>query len=283
MTTTSRPWRIDSGKAGVLSPGRWFWARIVVWTVSLFGLAIGGLFVSLRLSSWLPIFARHDTAVALIIPAATLFVYALAVRIGECRPASELSLARAPLELAAGAAVGFAFISLALLLLWALGLYEIHWGHWRDAGHYFVFNAYISGVIEELAFRAILLRLLARMFRPLAGLLLSAALFGLAHASHASTIAILELIVNGGVFLGLLYAVSGRLWLAIGAHVAYDFTEWSLMGIGDRDGLLAVSPATHFPDWLTGGTFGPDGSLLTALVGALLTWSILLLRRRFPG
>lgn len=282
MTTRSIPWRLEIGDAGLLAAGRWFWPRIIVWTALLFGAMVGALFASLELSSWLPVLQGHETAIALLVPAAMVVVYAIAVRVGERRTVSELRLSRAPLELAVGAVVGFAFISFALLLLWALGLYDVRLGTWRDGWHYFVFNAYISAVLEELAFRAILLRLFARMFGTLPALILSAALFGLAHASHASPVAVIELIINGGVFFGLLYLASGRLWFAIGAHVAYDFTEWSLMGVGDNDGLLVATPAANHPTWLTGGSFGPDGSVLTALVGALLTWTILVVHRRLP-
>ena len=281
MTKRAISWRLEIGDAGMLAAGRWFWPRVIAWTALLFGVTVGAFFAALEMSGWISTLRGHETAIALLVPAAMLGVYAIAVRLGERRPVSELRLSRAPAELAAGAAIGFTFISLALLLLWGLGLYDVRLGTWRDPWRYFVFNAYISAVLEELAFRAILLRLFARMFGPWPGLVLSAALFGLAHASHASPVAVLELIVNGGAFLGLLYLASGRLWFAIGAHVAYDFTEWSLMGVGDSDGLLVATPAANHPAWLTGGSFGPDGSVLTALVGALLTWSIVVAHRRW--
>ncbi len=144
-------------------------------------------------------------------------------------------------------------------------------------------SAYVSAVLEELAFRAVLLRLLARMFGALQALILSSVLFGLAHASHASPIAMVELIINGGGIFGLLYLVSGRLWLSIGAHLAYDFTGWSLMGIGNNDGLLASTPVANAPAWLSGGSFGPDGSVLAVVVGALLMGAIAATYRRLIG
>ena len=77
--------------------------------------------------------------------------------------------------------------------------------------------------------------------------------------------------------------MSGRLWLSIGAHLGYDFTEWSLMGIGDNDGLLTSTPVANAPFWLSGGSFGPDGSLLAVVVGALPMWAIAATHRRLIG
>ena len=272
--------RIRPAERGVLAPGRWLWPRATVWMLVLFAVTTLAFFASFQLSDWFPGFKGHGYAVAILIPVAMLLLYAGAVRLWEHRAVTEFALSKAPLELIAGAAIGFAFITLVLLLLWALGLYSVAPGHWQHAFHYLVFNAYVSAMLEELAFRAILLRIFARMFGPMAGLVISAALFGLAHASHASPVAIAELVINGGMFLGLIYVVSGRLWLAIGAHVAYDFTEWSLMGVGDKDGLLAVAPVPGHPAWLTGGEFGPDGSVLAAVVGVLLIAAILAYSRR---
>lgn len=274
VTMTSSASRLRADGAGVLHAGRWLWLRTVAWMALLFALTSAAFVASLLLTSWLPALEGHGRAIALLLPAAMVIGYAVLVRVGERRPANELRLARAPIELAVGAAVGFAFISGALLMLCALGVYEVRVGTWRDALHSFIFNAYVSAVLEELAFRGILLRLLARMFGELPALILSSVLFGLAHASHASPIAMAELMVNGGGIFGLLYLASGWLWLSIGAHLAYDFTEWSLMGIGNSDGLLASTPVANTPAWLSGGSFGPDGSVLAVVVGALLIWII---------
>ncbi len=283
MTIRSDPWPLKSPRSGILADGRWFWLRAVAWTTLLFVGAVGAFFATLQLTSWAPVLQGHGTLVALLVPAATVVVYALLVRLIERRSAIEFQWSRAASELLVGALVGFVFIASASLLLWLLGLNEVTRGTWHDAWHSFVFNAYISAVLEELAFRAILLRLFARMFGVWPGLALSSLLFGLAHAGHASPVAVAELVVNGGGVLGLMYVVSGRLWLSIGAHVAYDFTEWSLMGVGNDDGLLLARPVADYPDWLTGGSFGPDGSVLAVLVGAFILWAILAVHRRLAA
>jgi membrane protease YdiL (CAAX protease family) len=267
-------WQFESGSTGVIAPGPWLWLRTVLWMVLLFGFATLAFFASLQLQDWIHLPAGSGYYRAIIVPALGVLIYAVAVRFGERRPVSELALRTAPVELALGMLVGFALISLVLLLLWSLGLYDVGLGHWQNWFYYFVFTSYISAVLEELAFRAILLRLTARLFGPLTGLIVSAVLFGAAHASHASPVAVAQIVV-AGLVLGLLYVESGRLWLSIGAHLGYDFTEWSLMGVGDKNGALVISPAPHASAVLTGGSFGPDGSVFMTLVGLLFMAAII--------
>jgi uncharacterized protein len=270
----SEHWQFERGSTGVIAPGPWLWLRTVLWMALLFGFATLAFFASLLMPNWFGLPAGSDYTCAIIVPALALLIYAGAVRFVERRPVSELALRYGPREFPIGMLVGFAFISLVLLLLWSLGLYDVGIGHWRHWYNYFLFNSYISAVLEELAFRAVLLRLTARMFGSVTGLIVSALLFGAAHASHASPAAVAQIVVAGLVF-GLLYMESGRLWLPVGAHLGYDFTEWSLMGVGDKNGLLVVSPAPHTSALLTGGSFGPDGSVFTTLVGLLFMAAII--------
>lgn len=69
--------------------------------------------------------------------------------------------------------------------------------------------------MEELGFRAILLRITARVFGPVPGLLISAVLFALAHAGYMSAFRAALLFINGGLLLGVLYLLSGSLWVSI--------------------------------------------------------------------
>jgi len=263
--TWSRHWRLECGDSGVVAPGPWLWLRALLWAALLFGFSILAFFAALRMPVWVRLPPGSDYACAIIVPALAVFAYAVAVHFAERRGVRELTLRAALFELPGGFIIGLTLISAVLLLLWVLGLYQVGWGHWRHWFFYFVFNSYVSAVLEELAFRAILLRLVARVFGPVTGLIISSLLFGLAHATYASFVASAQIAVVGLVF-GALYMKSGKLWLAIGAHLGYDFTEWSLMGVGDKSGLLVISPAPHASVVLTGGTFGPDGSVLMTLV-----------------
>ncbi|MGB7750288.1 MAG: CPBP family glutamic-type intramembrane protease [Candidatus Acidiferrales bacterium] len=71
----------------------------------------------------------------------------------------------------------------------------------------------------------------------------------------------------------LAYCVSlrltGDLWFAIGLHAGWDWTETYLFGVADsgfpaRGHLLHTTLAG--PKWLTGGTVGPEASIIEILV-----------------
>lgn len=74
-----------------------------------------------------------------------------------------------------------------------------------------------------------------------------------------------------GLFgLALAYSVraTGTLWFAIGEHAGWDFGESFLFGTPDS-GQSFGTPLFHStaqgPGWLTGGSAGPEGSLLCIL------------------
>lgn len=276
-------WRLESGERGVVAPGSWFRARTTLWMILLFSGAALLMLSSYELGDWLHLPEASGVYIGIFVPPAGFALYSLAVRFGERRGARELGLFGFVPSLAIGTLTGFSFMASIVALEWGLGLLSVSRGHWQHWFQYLVFNAYISAMVEELGFRAILLRLCARMFGPVPGLVISAALFALAHAGHASATDVALLMINGGLLLGVLYMVSGSLWVAIGAHIAYDFTEWSIFGVGDHDGYWVVAPSPGHAAWLTGGTFGPDGSVISAFVALALVCATLAIGRHRSG
>jgi membrane protease YdiL (CAAX protease family) len=278
---TNQQWRLDLGDRGVLEPGPCLWLRATAWNALLFVGAAFFFFGTILQLPWLHLPMDWPMTIGLLGPVLAFLAYALAVRMGERRPPREIALSSSTgYELLIGALIGFAMMVGTLLLLWTLGLYHVGVGHLTDWMSFLIFNSYISGMLEELAFRAILLRLFARAFGPRWGLVLSSVAFGAAHLGHASWLAAVEIAFNGGLIMGLLYMVSGRLWMSIGMHTAWDFTEGALMGVGNLHGLLLSTPVPSKPVFLTGGTFGPDGSLLAALVGTAFLIVILQANRK---
>jgi membrane protease YdiL (CAAX protease family) len=183
-------------------------------------------------------------------------------------------------ELLVGAALGFCMLCAMTGLLWSLGLYHVRPNHLRHAFDSFLFNSYLSGMLEELLFRAILLRILGRVFGLRWGLVSSALLFGAAHLGHCTWLAAVEIAINGGLVMGLSYMATGRLWMSVGLHTAWDFTEDSFLGVNSHNGFLLSTPAANRSDVLTGGAFGPDGSVLATIVGLLVIVLITSVRKR---
>ena len=83
--------------------------------------------------------------------------------------------------------------------------------------------------------------------------------------------------------LGAAYVATRTLWLPIGIHFAWNFAEGGIFGTeisgnntpqGLLDGVLSGS------SMVTGGAFGPEGSVYSVAAGLIATIAFLWLARR---
>lgn len=180
---------------------------------------------------------------------------------------------------AAGLLVGFAALSLLLLLIHLL--HGFHLGnlvlHGPTLLRYAVLWAIaflLVGVVEEFLFRGYSLYTLATGigFWP-AGILLCA-LFGGLHLLNGGEdwIGGLATAVNALVFVFSLWR-TGSLWFAVGMHASWDWGESFFYGVPDS-GQKAVGtlfdPRFEGSKWITGGSVGPEGSVLVFAVIAAM-------------
>jgi hypothetical protein len=265
---------IELGDERILRPGKLLWLRSLVWLVGftfLLALSFGPLGEALKSlipGDHLPLQFAARTLGAVV----ALCVYILLVRVVENRRPSELALRPALPELLVGLLLGLAMFGATMAVLLGTGAYVTELNEagpaWQAAG-----LAIESGVVEELIIRGVILRLLWRAFGPMIAFVGSAALFGAGHLPNpgSSLFAALCIALEAGIMLGAFYALTGRLWVSIGVHVGWNFTQGYLFGAavsgGDAGPSLARSaPAAGHPEWLTGGAFGPEASLPALLV-----------------
>jgi membrane protease YdiL (CAAX protease family) len=176
------------------------------------------------------------------------------------------------LGLALGCAVGLAaagVMALAGAVRWGLG----------PATPTSYFTAALTSLLwlaplafaEEAMARGYPLQALSEAWGPGVGLLLTSAGFGLLHSANPG-VGWVGLLNTGlaGLFLGALYLRTGSLWWPSGAHLGWNWAHGFLLDLPvsgldvvDTPGLTsrAVGSAP-----LSGGTFGPEGSLLVAFV-----------------
>jgi uncharacterized protein len=83
-----------------------------------------------------------------------------------------------------------------------------------------VLIAFFAGVGEELFFRGWLQSVLTSKYEAWLGILITSAIFGLLH-SLSSTYAIYAGLT--GLYLGVIYQVSGNLYIVMAIHALYDF------------------------------------------------------------
>ena len=111
-----------------------------------------------------------------------------------------------------------------------------------------------AAVTEELWMRALLLRLLWRAFGPVPAFAVAALVFGGLHlANPGATPLAGATVVMAGLMFCALYALTGRLWVPIGLHLAWNFAQGYLFGAtvsgGDLGGSIA---AQHRPPGCAG-------------------------------
>ena len=143
----------------------------------------------------------------------------------------------------------------------------------------------LVGASEELAFRGYLQQTLARGLAFRWSALILGALFVLAHVSNSGESPIGLLIVfAAGVVLSYSVWRTGAIWWGIGFHAAWDWMQSFTFGVADSGhpsafALMLSKPAG--PDWLSGGSTGPEGSVL-ALVVLLLVAVVIHFTLRKP-
>ena len=272
------------GDQRILRPGKWLPLRSLCWMVVMifaivlaFGPGMEALSHSLPKQPVYQFLAKVSGALIV------LGAYGVLVRLGERRLPSELALTAAPFGILAGLATGLIMFAAVMAIMIASGLYDITYhgpaSAWRGAG-----LAIESGVLEEVIVRGVVLRLVWRAFGPLAAFIASSLLFGVGHIANpgATLFTTACVAIEAGIMLGSFYALTGRLWVSIGVHAGWNFTQGYLFGAnvsgGDFGPSIATSTArSDIPNWLTGGAFGPEASVpafaICTIVGGTVLWA----------
>ncbi len=209
-----------------------------------------------------------------------LIVYAGLVVYIERRTVSELALPPMARELGLGMLLGFGLYTVCVLILMGLGSYRIdglHDWHILLTG---MATALATGVFEELLFRAGVFRLAEEWFGTWAALLISCLVFGFAHfdAEGATLQGLVSISTWAGVLLAATYLLTRRLWLGIGLHAAWNYTQGTVYsGIvsGNAPPEGFVKSTLQGSEWLTGGSFGVEASLIA--MGVCSTVGVLML------
>ena len=244
-------------------------ARIVIFSLLLLlaGVVARAL---LAASGW---DATHATAnaravvqlLARVLP--TVLAYLILVRVVERRAVTELAPRRILPDGALGIAAGLLLFSMVVGVLWLLGSYHVTGtdpdAKWLPA----LLTAGLgAGITEEIICRGVLYRIVEEGLGSWWALLVSALLFGVAHLANpnATLWAALAIAIEAGLLFGLLYHLTRSLPLCMGLHAAWNFAQGTIYGIPvsglDAEGWL-VSRRTG-PDWLSGGAFGAEASVI---------------------
>ena len=135
----------------------------------------------------------------------------------------------------------------------------------------------LVGWSEELLSRGYHLQTLASGSNIIFGLIASSTIFGILHITNpnATWISIIG-IFFAGLFLGFGYIRTRQLWLPIGLHIGWNFSEGVIFGfpVSGWSGFQITNNTFTGPPLWTGGSFGPEAGLI--VLPALLIGTILI-------
>lgn len=211
-----------------------------------------------------------NVLIALLLVVAVVAVYCTYVRMVERRAVTEFSPSRAVPEFVSGFLVGVLLFGITMLVMWRLGIASFTMaGGWRALG-YPLLGALVAGVVEETLVRGVLFRIIEESLGSWVALIISAVVFGALHAFNpgATIVSSIAIALEAGVLLAAVFMYTRRLWMVIGLHAAWNFTEGGIFGASVSGSSARGMLASHFQgaQWLTGGKFGPEASVIAVLV-----------------
>lgn len=184
-----------------------------------------------------------------------------------------------------GALLGAGLISLVAGALYAAGMLRIQPSELdaTSAGAMLALWALIwlvQAAHEEMLFRGYAMVQISASFGFWPAAVLSSLVFAAAHAGNAGEN---PLGLANAALIGLALAYSlkrtGALWLAWGFHAAWNFFQTSIWGFSNSGAEAPSSVMRSMltgPDWLTGASVGPEGSVLSTGAAVLLLAAVLI-------
>lgn len=140
----------------------------------------------------------------------------------------------------------------------------------------------IAALVEEVLYRGLVLNGLVILTRQTwIAVVLSAILFGIAHATNPGATA-LSVVSNalGGVMYSIAFLRTRRLWLPLGVHFAWNYFQGPIFGFlvsGFIFGGLLQHTVVGNPIF-TGGSYGPEGGLVAiafrfVVIALIVAWT----------
>ncbi|MEM7203498.1 MAG: CPBP family intramembrane glutamic endopeptidase [Planctomycetota bacterium] len=131
----------------------------------------------------------------------------------------------------------------------------------------------LIGFWEELVFRGYLFHNLRDGIGLTATVIISCLLYGAVHAANPNATLVSSAIIVGFGLLRL-YGVlaTGLLWLSMGMHIGWNFFQAPVLGFaasGHTESATIIEHTRAGPDWISGGAFGLEGSVVTLPVMGL--------------
>lgn len=219
---------------------------------------------------WAPL--RNGVKILILVAA-----YVVYVRWLGRRSPTELGLQGALRETGLGFLIGATLISISVALLASLGLYQVDGVGIDSMWPRYVLGCFAVAILEELIFRVFLFQLIEESLGSSIAIVLSTALFALVHLAnpYATWFSTASLAITSLVLVGALL-LTRRLWFCLGIHWSWNLAQaFYSLPVSGNETKGFVSGHLVGPQWLTGGDFGIEASVLTLLLSAIVAGALL--------
>ncbi|HEM4054285.1 TPA: CPBP family intramembrane metalloprotease [Streptococcus suis] len=180
-----------------------------------------------------------------------------------------------------GWGIGAAMLTTCVLLMWGFGAIQVTSFQFSAnlVGEFLILVLAwsIQGTTEELLTRGWMFSSLAAKHNIPVGILVSSLFFTFLHLSNdgISLIPLLDLTLFA-ILACLVMLKTGNLWVIGGLHAAWNCFQGNVFAFpvsGTQAGQAFIAVETSGPDWLSGGAFGVEGSIISLLIQAgMITW-----------
>ncbi|MEP7094081.1 MAG: type II CAAX endopeptidase family protein, partial [Flavobacterium sp.] len=164
-----------------------------------------------------------------------------------------------------GAMIGFVLQTLTILVIYLNGSYSVV--NVNPISFILIPFAimFTVAIIEEILVRGIIFRIMEEKLGSYISLTISSVLFGVLHLVNPHGTLISGIcITTAGFLLGSAFIYSRNLWFPIALHFAWNFTQSGIFGAitsGNEKTNSLLEAKIKGAEFITGGAFGPEGSI----------------------
>ncbi|MFH7016316.1 lysostaphin resistance A-like protein [Flavobacterium sp. FlaQc-47] len=220
----------------------------------------------------------------LFVSASCVFTYILFFKKYDKRTVTEFASKGLAKNLIIGTSIGFLLQSLTILVIYLNGSYSVV--NINPISFILIPFAlmFTVAIIEEVLVRGIIFRIMEEKLGSYISLTISSLLFGALHLANPNGTLISSIcITTAGFLMGAAFIYSRNLWVPITLHFAWNFTQSGIFGAitsGNEKTSSLLEAKIQGPEFITGGAFGPEGSIQAILFCLIGTIVLLALSQR---
>ena len=217
----------------------------------------------------------------IIVSALAIISYIIFFKYYEKRAVTELCIKGLAKNLIIGTLIGFVLQALTILVIYLNGGFNIIA---VNPVLYIIIPltvAFTIAIIEEILVRGIIFRIIEEKLGSYISLTISAVIFGALHLINPNSTLLSGLCITfAGFLLGAAFIYSRNLWFPIAIHFAWNFVQSGIFGAavsGNAARKSLITSEISGNILITGGNFGPEGSLQATLFCLIATIMLLIL------